>query len=57
VYQRRATFPLEGGEDKIATQVCPGNLVDGEEWEANYHDLKAQLKEQEWDRPQYVESP
>jgi hypothetical protein len=24
----------------------PGNLVDGEKWWADYHDLKAQLKEQ-----------
>jgi hypothetical protein len=57
VYRHRTTSQLEGGEDKIVTQVCPGKLIDGEEWEADYNNLKVQLKEQERDRPQYVESP
>jgi hypothetical protein len=52
VYRRSATSLLKGGEDKIATQVCPDDLVDGED-----HDLKVQLKEQVRDRLPRVESP
>jgi hypothetical protein len=33
----------------------PGNLVDSEEWEANYYDPKSQLKEHVRDR--HVWSP
>jgi hypothetical protein len=39
----------KGGHDKEANslaQVRHGNLVDSEEWEANYHNQKAQLNKQ-----------
>jgi hypothetical protein len=35
----------EGEADSLA-QVCPGNLKDSEEWEANYHNQKWQLNKQ-----------
>jgi hypothetical protein len=35
----------EGEADSLA-QVRPSNLVDREEWEANYHDQKLQLNKQ-----------
>jgi hypothetical protein len=36
-------------------QVRPGNLVDKEEWEANYYDPNSQLNKSVWDR--HVWSP
>jgi hypothetical protein len=40
-----------GQEAYSLAQVRPGNLVDSEEWEVNYHDQKLQLNEQRvWDR-------
>jgi hypothetical protein len=37
-------------------QVPPGNLLNSEEWEADYHNPKSQLNKQVRDRPLHVES-
>jgi hypothetical protein len=41
---RRTT--TEDKDDSSLAQVRPGDLVDSEEWEADYHDPKSQLNKQ-----------